>query len=300
MSFISDLAKYVVNSVFDGNKNIGASVAQFTVNQVLNSVNRANDTGTGTIGGNSTAVPSLNIQKNVNAKSGTRIQMDPDLSTHIPVYYGEYITSGIITDAALSDDGLTMTYCYVISEATNQSDFLKNKLIRSGSTFFRRIYVNGEKIITGDLGYDVAGSLLPNIDAEDETFNPNASGSYTEFSDAFAGKIEVHLYDGNSETPAKLGALDWRNISDEDAATFNVNSLPYAYNVMPGWNSLYKMRDLVFAIVKVKYSPEAKLTSVPKIEFECFNPCTLPGDVIYDYMTSDRYGCDIPEDEIFR
>jgi hypothetical protein len=296
MSFISDLAKYVVNSVVGGDKNIGASIAQFTVNQVLNSVNRANDTGTGTVGGNSTAVPTLNIEKNVNAKSGTRIQMDPDLTTHIPIYYGEYITSGIITDAALSADNLTMTYCFVISEKTGQSDFLKNKLANGAHTQFKEVYVNNERLVFAPGRVDVYGTTRPRADAEDVSYFDNVNPQDFEVSTAFQDKIRVYLYDGNSETPAEVHLSE--NWSSPDWP--NDLNIPYAYNVMPGWNSLYKMRDLVFAIVQVEYSPEAKLTSVPKVEFECFNPCTLPGDVIYDYMTSDRYGCDIPEDEIFR
>ena len=296
MSFISDLAKYVVNSVVGGDKNIGASIAQFTVNQVLNSVNRANDTGTGTIGGNSTAVPSLNIEKNVNAKSGTRIQMDPDLSTHIPIYYGEYITSGIITDAALSADNLTMTYCFVISEKTGQSDFIKNKFTNGAHTQFKEVYVNGERLVFDSDRVNVYGTTRPKADAEDVSYFDNVNPQDFEVSTSFQNKIRVYLYDGNSETPAEVHLSE--NWSSPDWP--NDLNIPYAYNVMPGWNSLYKMRDLVFAIVQVEYSPEAKLTSVPKVEFECFNPCTLPGDVIYDYMTSDRYGCDIPEDEIFR
>jgi len=296
MSFISDLAKYVVNSVVGGDKNIGASIAQFTVNQVLNSVNRANDTGTGTIGGNSTAVPTLNIEKNVNAKSGTRIQMDPDLSTHIPIYYGEYITSGIITDAALSADNLTMTYCFVISEKTGQSDFIKNKFTNGAHTQFKEVYVNGERLVFDSDRVNVYGTTRPKADAEDVSYFDNVNPQDFEVSTSFQNKIRVYLYDGNSETPAEVHLSE--NWSSPDWP--NDLNIPYAYNVMPGWNSLYKMRDLVFAIVQVEYSPEAKLTSVPKVEFECFNPCTLPGDVIYDYMTSDRYGCDIPEDEIFR
>lgn len=296
MSFISDLAKYVVNSVVGGDKNIGASIAQFTVNQVLNSVNRANDTGTGTVGSNSTAVPTLNIEKNVNAKSGTRIQMDPDLTTHIPIYYGEYITSGIITDAALSADNLTMTYCFVISEKTGQSDFLKNKLANGAHTQFKEVYVNNERLVFASDRVNVYGTTRPKADAEDVSYFDNVNPQDFEVSTSFQDKIRVYLYDGNSETPAEVHLSE--NWSSPDWP--NDLNIPYAYNVMPGWNSLYKMRDLVFAIVQVEYSPEAKLTSVPKVEFECFNPCTLPGDVIYDYMTSDRYGCDIPEDEIFR
>ena len=140
MSFISDLAKYVVGNVLSGEGVTGASIANFTVNKVLNSINRASDSGTATISGSSTTVPSLKIEKNVNAKAGTRIQMDPDLSTHIPVYYGEYITSGIITDAALSDDGLTMTYCFVIGEKTGQSDLLVEKFTNGAHTIFKKVY----------------------------------------------------------------------------------------------------------------------------------------------------------------
>lgn len=290
MSFISDLAKYVVGNVLSGEGVTGASIANFTVNKVLNTINRASDSGTATIGGSSTTVPSLKIEKNVNAKSGTRIQMDPDLSTHIPVYYGEYITSGIITDAALSDDGLTMTYCFVIGEKTGQSDLLVDKFTNGAHTVFKKVFVNGEELVFDNNRVDVAGSIRPSTDETDLAYNPDA----TEMSTDFAGKIQVYLYDGNSEKPAEPYLLEnWSTYS-------NPKNIPYAYNVMPGWTSLYKMRDLTFAIVKIEYTPTARLTSVPKMEFECFNPVTLPGDVIYDYMTSDRYGCDIPESEIFR
>ena len=290
MSFISDLAKYAVNTLLKGDNITGASIAQFTVNQVLNSINRSSDTGTASVTGSSTSVPSLKIEKNVNAKSGTRIQMDPDLSTYIPVYYGAYITTGIITDAALSQDNLTMTYCFVISEKTNQSEFLQNKLLNGGSTAFVNVYVNGEQLVFKNNGVEAAGSLRPVADTQDQYSNPDA----TEFDPAFDGKIRVYLYDGRSTIPAKTNLLtDWQTWD-------NPLNIPPAYNVMPGWNSLYQMRDLVFAIVQVEYSPEARLTSLPKVEFECVNPCTFPGDVIYDYMTSDRYGCDIPESEIFR
>lgn len=288
MSFISDLAKYVVNTALKGESVSATSVAQFTVNQVLNNINRSSDTGTNSTTGASTNVPSLSIEKNVNAKSGTRIQMDPDLNTHIPVYYGQYVTTGIITDAALSQDNLTMTYCFVISEKTGQSDFLENRLINRGSTYFKSIFVNGEELIFYQDGVTVRGSLVPVGDGADDLFDVQS----TEFSNAFDQKIQVYLYDGDSRVPAVPTAF-------EDHATVS-NGLPFAYDVMPGWNALYMMRDLVFAIVRVKYSPEARLTTVPKIEFECINPLTLPGEVIYDYMTNERYGCGIPESEIFK
>jgi hypothetical protein len=58
------------------------------------------------------------------------------------------------------------------------------------------------------------------------------------------------------------------------------------------------MEDLIFAVVKITYSPESGLTQIPNMRFNITNSMTLPGDVIRDYMVSTRYGCAIPAGDI--
>ena len=59
------------------------------------------------------------------------------------------------------------------------------------------------------------------------------------------------------------------------------------------------MSELVFCIVKIKYNKEKDITSLGEMEFKLNNTLTLPGDVIYDYMTNERYGAGIDSAEIY-
>lgn len=58
------------------------------------------------------------------------------------------------------------------------------------------------------------------------------------------------------------------------------------------------MDDLVFAIVKITYSKDKGMNRLPNMQFTITNSMKLPGDCLYDYMTSTRYGAAIPAADI--
>jgi hypothetical protein len=47
------------------------------------------------------------------------------------------------------------------------------------------------------------------------------------------------------------------------------------------------------------YSSEKNLTRIPTIRVQLTNSMTMPGDVVYDYMTNTRYGAGIDPSEIY-
>ena len=72
-----------------------------------------------------------------------------------------------------------------------------------------------------------------------------------------------------------------------------------AYTIFPGWDNTKLMSDLVFAIVEVQYNASSSLTTLGTFEFQVTNTLSQPGDVLYDYMTSPRYGAGIAPSEIY-
>jgi hypothetical protein len=107
-------------------------------------------------------------------------------------------------------------------------------------------------------------------------------------SEQWADLIEVYPFSGNSTSPVSF-------------YTENTGNTQPAYNIMPGWTSTDTMNDLVFCIMKFRYSSEKtkKLTSIGReIKFKLSNTMTEPGDCMYDYMTNTRYGAGIPAAEI--
>ena len=59
------------------------------------------------------------------------------------------------------------------------------------------------------------------------------------------------------------------------------------------------MNNLVFALFKVTYNKEQRVTSLGDIQFKLSNTLTQPGDVLYDYMTNTRYGAGIAARDIY-
>jgi hypothetical protein len=131
------------------------------------------------------------------------------------------------------------------------------------------VYLNDERIIFESNGIDCAYSI-------DRDGNKNF---------AYAGVVEVYCYAGDSDTP-------------QVPEYYTNGSLDPAYDIVPGWTTLHMMEDLIFAVVKITYSPESGLTQIPNMRFNITNSMTLPGDVIRDYMVSTRYGCAIPAGDI--
>jgi hypothetical protein len=60
------------------------------------------------------------------------------------------------------------------------------------------------------------------------------------------------------------------------------------------WNATKLMTNCAFAIVKIRYSQSANLTSLQTTRFQVTNSRYKPGDCLQDYLTSSRYGAAIP------
>jgi hypothetical protein len=206
---------------------------------------------------------------NEEVDNGTRVTINPNPEASIPVFYGAAVTGGITTDAYLSSDNLTMTVVYVLSEKTGT------------------IFSNGLDSEFQFVGVDINDNFL-RFKADGITVNDALSPSGEVYTN-LDGLIEIYFYDGNSESPR--APLGYESSS---------GGLPFAYEIIDDWDSTYMMENLVFAVCKVTYNAEKKLTGLPDFKFLINNSMFKVGDVLYDYMTNDIYGGSIPEEEIYR
>jgi hypothetical protein len=194
-----------------------------------------------------------------------REQMSPDTTHSIPVVYGTAFTGGIITDAYLQNNN-TMYYCVTICENTGT-------LLSSGSASqisFLEIYWNNQL-----LTFDTDGITLTSATDADGVVNT-----------AVNGLIEVYCFRNGSTNP--VVPVGYTN-----------GSLNSAYGIFPIWTSSHTMNSLAFVIVKLTYDKENGVTSLGEMDFKISNSLTLPGDVMYDYMTNTRYGAGIDSTEIY-
>lgn len=195
-----------------------------------------------------------------------REQLSPDSKHSIPVVYGSAFTKGIITDAYMTADNQTMWYCITICEKTGT---LLSTSADSVITF-DEIWWNQQK-----LAFNSDGITVSSATDADGNVNSNVSGL-----------IEVYCYNNGGSGPV--------------VPTGYTNGGLYAANaIFPSWNSYHQMSDLVFCIVKITYNKEKDITGLGELEFKLSNTMTLPGDVLYDYMTNTRYGAGIDETEIY-
>jgi hypothetical protein len=257
MSFIDDILD-VGSSVWGAltGPGVAAGIARATalgllLNEVTSSINKDNqkpETATST-------TPDY----------GVREQVDPDTQHSVPVVYGQAFLGGIVTDAVLSEDNMTMWYCITISEQTG-------KLLSDDSDSvitFEEIYWNQSKITFNTDGI-TAESLI------DTDGNSNSD---------INGLVRIYCFSGNSNSPVVPEG-------------YSNGSLLAANGVMPNWTFSHSMEDLVFAIISVDYNKEKNITGLGDIEFKLKNTLTQPGDVLYDYMTNTRYGAGIQPEEI--
>lgn len=209
-----------------------------------------------------------NAQKaNERPDPGTQFEIDPDTEYSVPVLYGEGYVTGKITDAVMAPNNFDMWVCFTLCEKTG------NKIDGTPSAIsFKEIYVDGMR-----LGFKDNGTTVSTI------WDDSANNS-----EQWADLIEVYPFSGSSTSPVSF------------TTEASGNTQP-AYNIMPGWTSTDTMNDLVFCIMKFRYSSEQnkKLTSIGReIKFKLSNTMTEPGDCLYDYMTNTRYGAGIPTAEI--
>ena len=173
MSWIDDVVSFgskIYKSV--SSSEIGSSLAKTAIlgvllNQVNKSINKENS-------------PPQASRTNQPDRF-VREQMSPDSTHAIPVVYGTAFTKGIITDAYLAPDNLTMWYCITIAEKTGTLLSTSADSVIS----FNEIWWNDQKLsfqsdgITVAAGTDVNGNVNSNI----------------------AGLIEIYCYNDGSQSP---------------------------------------------------------------------------------------------------
>jgi hypothetical protein len=191
----------------------------------------------------------------------------PRGENRIPVIYGQAFTGGTLIDAKLSQDRRKLTLAIILSEKTGPkiSDGLQ-------SVFTCRWLLYNDQRVT----------LRPDGVTFQSLSNPQ-TGVTTNTID---GLIKVWIYDGGSTKNRRIGA------------SAVVPTEP-AWAIMPGWTeATHPMNELLFAIVQVEYNANRGVTQLEDLQFSIFNSMTLPGDVLHDYMTSERYGAGIKVGDI--
>lgn len=202
--------------------------------------------------------------------AGSRLTISPSAEQRIPVVYGSAHVGGIITEAVMTNNNTTMTYCFTLCEKTGI------KISNNGASVFafNDIYMNDQRLIFDSSGAEAGIAAAYSVDREGNI----------DFS--VDGLVKVYCYDGNSDTP---------RVPD----LYSNASVPDAYTVVPGWDATFTMSDLVFVVVKINYDREKGITGVPRMRFHITNSMSQPGDCLYDYMTNTLYGAGIDAEDIY-
>lgn len=207
---------------------------------------------------------------NDNIDAGVRLQINPGTENKIPVLYGTAYFGGIITDAVMTNTNKTMFYCLTLSEKTG-TKFSDNQ----PTTYtFKDVYWNDSRIVFKSTGIEsgiVADYMVDRSGTVDRSI---------------ASQVSVYCYAGNSATPVV-------------PENYTNNTLTNAALIMPNWTTAtHTMSDLLFAVVKVDYNRDKNITGLGDMKFHIQSNMNKPGDVLYDYMTNERYGAGIPAAEI--
>ena len=192
---------------------------------------------------------------------GVRIQLPPATDNKVPVIYGTVNTKSICVDARISDDNQQMTYVLILGEQT-----------QTGTFTLGEVYWNDERLVfdTGANNYKVVSSI-----------DQNGLGST---STNLGGLIEMRVYAGSAQNSA----------NQIFPSTNKVSAASYVGET----TSTYQLNDLVYAVVKLTYSGEKGVTNLQQMTFEVQNSLSNPGLVLYDYLTSSRYGAGIDAAQI--
>lgn len=258
MSFLDDLFDIggSILNVVTGNNVVGAAVRAaglgYLMTQTTETVTKEN------------TVPAPAQEQNATTPDyGVREQVDPDTDHSIPVVYGTAFIGGIVSDAAMSSDNMTMYYCLTICEKTG--DLLNGS---PSTIYFDKVYWDNWEVVFNSDGYTV--SKFKGDDGEELT--------------DIAGKIKIWCFNNGSFSPTNV--VGYANHGQQ------------ANSVMLNWTSQHTMDNLVFAIIRVDYDKAAGTTGLGNIEFKIRNTMTQAGDVLNDYLTNTRYGAGITPEEI--
>jgi hypothetical protein len=200
--------------------------------------------------------------------NGVRQQVPPSAANAIPVVYGDAYMGGTFVDAVLSTDQKTMYYVLAISSISPNGQF----------TFDTTDMYYGDRKIT----FDVSDTTKV-VSLTDEATPPNVDTKVD-------GNLFIYLYRSNA-----AGVITPLNSASAPSTVMGGADIAAALR----WSGTRQMNGLGFAIVKLIYNRDADTTQLSPITFKVKHylngaGVAKPGDVWYDYMTSDVYGGAVP------
>lgn len=193
-----------------------------------------------------------------------RIQNPPNPDYKIPILYGRATFGGALVDVAQVGTTKEFQFVFALSMITG------NNIAGTASSYeLLDVFVNDQKI-----NFAADGQIAASV--TDTEGNTNAN---------FANKLGVYVFANSSNHILPNAHLGTGTSVD-------------ARNVFPGWTPSNEMQGFLFAIVRIVYDEDLGFNEVPDIRFDIRNSLTLPGDVLYDFLTNNTYGCGIVENNI--
>ena len=235
----------------------------------------------------------------------------PNTANKVPRVYGYVSLGGTIIDTHKANAN-TIFVCTVLSEfdtdrfdGTDTGDRAIRTISRDGRVLADRTTPFSGNYVTGDGStFGNSGLLDPNTNTIEYSWGSNSSSN----------PLNVWVYAGSSDS-ANLIAKTYTGTN------------PNAYDVFPTWTSSNTMDNLLFAIIRVDFYEDEpadfKIDSFGTWRFEVMmrfgetNSMPVgsgganvtpdfqnPAHILYDYLTSDRYGAglaaaDIDADSIY-
>jgi hypothetical protein len=201
---------------------------------------------------------------NKNVDNGVRQQVPPATTNSIPIVYGDAYLGGAFVDAVLSTDQKTMYYVLAVSQISPDGQF---------SFDTTKMYWQ-DQIIT--------------FDGTDQTKVISLTDGAGNVQTKISGNLYINLYTSN-----EAGTITALNGASLPSTVMGGSDIAVAQR----WpSSGRQMNGLAFAIVKMIYNRDAGTTQMQAITFRASHylnssGVAKPGDVWYDYITNEKYGC---------
>lgn len=201
---------------------------------------------------------------NQSVDNGVRQQVPPATTNSLPIVYGDAYLGGTFVDAVLSTDQKTMYYVLAVSQISPNGQF---------SFDTTKMYWQ-DQIIT--------------FDGTDATKVASLTDGAGNVQTKIAGNLYINLYKSN-----EAGVITALNGTALPSSVMGGSDIALAQR----WPSTGRqMNGLAFAIVKMVYNRDAGTTQMQALTFRTSHylngqGVAKPGDVWYDYITNQKYGC---------
>jgi len=201
---------------------------------------------------------------NQSVDNGVRQQVPPATTNSLPIVYGDAYMGGTFVDAVLSTDQKTMYYVLAVSQISPNGQFFFDTT---------KMYWQ-DQIIT--------------FDGTDPTKVASLTDGAGNVQTKIAGNLYINLY-----RSSEAGVITALNGTALPSSVMGGSDIAAAQQ----WPSTGRqMNGLAFAIVKMIYNRDAGTTQMQALTFRASHylngqGVAKPGDVWYDYITNQKYGC---------